>query len=263
MVQQRKVATRTRGAFQKRKKILDCIGMHPEGVTPKIISRETGININTIKSILPQLGSDIKRVTRGWYKVYSEGDGTLSSGGDLSDWNFHNLVLSAPCGGGVDGWERVFDFLLVKCSFVVANGRAVCRVSSDWPLNVSAICFVAGFFSEFCDVDIRDVLVSSIEFNKDYRNLRLDGVKSISVTGLIEQFKVYQKKRGLRIEHKTKVPMAVENIVDMLSQNPMSLELHTKLHQQTDALASLARAVSINTDMLYKLFEVKNEKKEV
>ncbi len=99
------------------------------------------------------------------------------------------------------------------------------------------------------------MFIRTIEFNKDYSNLRLDGLNCITVDNLVEQFKLYQKKRGLRIEHKTKVPLTVENIVDMLSSNPNSIEHTIKLADQKKQLDRLTTATSANTHMLYKLID--------
>ena len=248
------VATRSSVAHTKHNKILQCLSMFPEGTTPKTIARETGINVNTVKSILPNLRG-VKKIMRGFYKVVEAGDGTIPTTPDLTTWNFHNLVLTHKNIHNKSSPPSTFQFNLVKCVLSFSDNKITFRVSSDHPLNVSSICFVAGFFSHICDIPFSDVMVSTIEFNKDYRNLRLDGVKSISVDGLVEQFKVYQKKHALRIEHKTKVPMAVENIVDMLSQNPMSVDYNLKLQQQKDLLERLTRATNANTKILFDIID--------
>ena len=112
-------------------------------------------------------------------------------------------------------------------------------------MNVSSLAVVARLFS----VDWRSVMISSVEFNHDYKNLRLDGVKSISVDSLVSQFKVYQKREGLRLEHKTKVPLSVENVVDMLSNQPNLVDLNVKLSQQREALDRLNLAMRKNSEL--------------
>ena len=203
----------------------------------------------------------IKKAIRGLYKVLPRGDGPDSLTLDLQDWNFHNLIMTTQVIDlGFRGVEKSFDFGLVQCDLSVAGtGKATFRVSSDYPLNVSSICFVAGFFAELIELpSMSDVLISTIEFNHDYKNLRLDGVKCITVDGLVAQFKAYQKKEGLRLEHKTKVPLSVENVVDMLRQSPNSVDLNVKLSQQKEGLEQLLVATSRNSELIFKLFDKMN-----
>jgi len=257
------VATRTSVLLQKQSQILECMKHYPEGVTPKIIALDTRINVNTVKSILPKL-SGIKKILRGLYKVVEGGDGGVPKPSDvLSDWNFHNVVLSCQL---VSFPERLiqstYSFGLVNVEFVIScSGNASLRVGADNPLNVSSICLVFGLFLEllgkFSDDDVlmKAVFVRTIEFNKDYCNLRLDGVRCITVDSLMEQFKVYQKKIGMRVEHKTKVKFSVENVVDMLSSNPNNLETNVRLSEQGKLLKKLSVATSVNTRSLYKLID--------
>lgn len=254
------VATSTRDIDKKTKIIIDCLTGYPEGLNPKAIALKTRINVNTVKSLLPRI-PEVKKVLRGLYKVVNRGDTPPLLPVELSEWNFHNLVLHADVSRVARrvSSSRLFSFGLVTVDFSVSNARkAVMRVSSDFPLNVSSICFVAGFFVELTGVDFGSVMVSTVEFNRDYRNLRLDGVQSVSVDGLVEQFKVYQKVRGLRVEHKTKVPMSVESIVDMLRDNPNSVDFHLKLNEQRVQLERLTLATQSTTSLLYKLLDGMN-----
>lgn len=254
MNEQRKVATFSRGVSQKRKKILEALQHFPEGTTPKTLARETGINVNTIKSILPKL-EGVQKVMRGFYKVEGGGDGGLPPPSELSDWNFHNLVLSADVSFPI-GWAESFDFGLVHCEISVSKlGKAVCRVSSDFPLNVSSISFVAGWFAEKVNADFNKVLVKTIEFNRDFSNLRLDGARCLTVDSLIEQFKVYQKRRGLRVERKTKVNFSASDLVELLGQPPASVDNGVKLSRQSEVLDRLTRATNQNSQILLKIID--------
>ena len=260
---QRKVSTRTNDFNLKARKIMDVMVAFPEGITPKELGRLTGLNTNTIKSILPKL-ENIKKVMRGVYKVYEWGDSPQSTHfSDLRSWNFHNCHLSSVLSNYPGRLiETTHSLNLLNLKFIINNqGKASLSVSSDFPLNVSSICLVAGYFKEqiskYSDSSpsFKDIMVSTIEFNKDYSNLRLDGVKCITLDNLTEQFKVYQKKIGVRIEHKTKIKFNVENIVDMLSSNPNSLELNLKLSKQKEQLDRLSLAMSNNTQLMFKLMD--------
>jgi len=248
-MRQRIVTTGTRDKDKKSRLIISCLEGYPEGLPPSMIAFKTGLNVNTVKSLLPRT-KGIKKKLRGLYIVVKGGDGAPLSV-DLLDWNFHNLILTAPVVEHLDA-SRDFDFGLVKASLdVSAAGKATFRVSSDHPLNVSSIAFVAGFFAEVASLKFDEISVSTVEFNHDYRNLRLDGVKSITVDNLITQFKAYQKRHGLRLEHKMKVPLAMENVVDILSNQPNTVELNVKLSQQRELIEKLIVATDRQTELLY------------
>jgi len=257
-----KVATSTRDIDRKSKKIYNTLCGYPEGLNPKSISAKTGINVNTVKSILPKI-KGVTKVMRGLYKVDKEGDTPRSFHVELVDWNFHNLVLFFELrfwGGRVV--SECFDFLLGRVDFSISKVGKVClRLSTDWPLNVSSISLVfllfqrlvGDFSSEF--VGPSSCFVSTVEFNRDYRNLRLDGVQSVSVDSLVEQFKVYQKRRGLRVEHKTKVPLSVDSIVDVLSNQPSVVDFNVKLNGYKDELRRLNLATEKNLHLLFQLHD--------
>lgn len=261
------VETFTGSISPKTEKIIQCMNNYPEGITPKELGRQTGLNVNTIKSILPKM-ENVKKVMRGLYKVLNWGDGSAtSSPSDLTFWNFHNCILSCPLThypGTII--SSSYNLKLVNLEFSISlKGRATLRLSSDYPLNVSSICMVAGFFTDQISKhspdrpSFRDITVSTIEFNRDYSNLRLDGVKCITLDNLTEQFKVYQKKLGMRIEHKTKVKFNVDNVVDMLSNNPNSLDLNVKLATQKEQLDRLTHSTSQHTKLLFKVIDRMNE----
>jgi len=247
----RKVATDNSNKQDKTKKILKCLSYRPEGANPKTISRETGINVNTVKTLLPQI-PQIHKPMRGIYKVVNEGDGNQQNPvlNDLRSWNFHNCILSAPCDQDIVE-EHNYD--LVTMSVTAVNGKATCRLATDYPLNVSSLCFVAGYFMEIVSCKWEDVIISSVEFNKDYRNIRLDGLNSLAIDSLASQFKLYQKSLGLRIEHKTKVAFTMDSIVSMLSQNPMSLDTLVKIDKLSEHVQNLTDTMKTHQAALIKL----------
>ena len=260
---QLKVATFTSGITRNTSLVLKCFEHHPEGMTPKMIALSTSINVNTIKGMLPKM-PEIKRVTRGWYKVVNRGDGGVPLyPGELRDWTFHNCILS--CQLPVSPPKTVISEIilnLVKLRFIInRTGAVTVTVSTDWPLNISSLDLLRGYMLQFLLIRFPGlpgsipVHLKSIEFNRDYSNLRLDGVQSITIDNLVSQFKVYQKRRGMRVEHKTKVPLTVDNIIDLLTVTPQSLEMHTKLGQQKSQLDKLTQATVNNTNLLMKMME--------
>lgn len=231
---------------------------HQEGSTPKMISCGTGINTNTIKSILPKL-KNVKKITHGLYLVEKEGDIPYTSDGTSPQWNFHNLILSFPV--ELKNQQIIKDLNLVKLDYNITNNKCTLRVSTDYPLSVSAIVLIHEDIKQtlHLNINLNEIVIKSIEFNKDFSNLKLEGVNCISLENLFTQFKLYQKKIGLRVEHKTKIPFSPQNMVDMLSTRPQNIELQIQLNKAQEQLEKLTRQSIFNTNQLNKLIEVINK----
>jgi len=247
------VETFSSSIHRKRKLITECMMSNPEGCTPKMLACKTGINVNTIKSILPKL-ENIKRLAHGLYIVENRGDGTPTSDGTPHVWNFHNLVASFPVEKCKDA-TYLKDLKLVKLEFKVRNEVCTLRVSTDEPLNMSSIVLIhdiinATFMKE---LSLSEIKISTIEFNRDFEHLKLEGTNCLTLDTLYTEFKLYQKKRGLRVEHKTKVPFTAKTMVDVLTHPPNHLEVVTKLRETEAQLSKLTRQSIYNTQQLNKL----------
>ena len=59
----------------------------------------------------------------------------------------------------------------------------------------------------------------------------------------------------MRIEHKTKVKLTVENVVDMLTNNPNSLETNIKLSKVMEQNKALIEKTATNTELIFKLID--------
>lgn len=262
-IKQLKVETLRGNISKNTERIRRCLAKHPEGLTPKIISLKCSINVNTVKSILPKVPGIIKPM-RGIYKVVERGDTPHSAlPPNLTDWNFHNLYLSTELRDHPHKTVHSTKSLdLLNLKFIInKTGRVSVSVSTDTPLNVSALCLVTELLSEWVSKHSNDLIspkqvrVSSVEFNRDYSNLRFDGLRCITLESLISQFKAYQKRNGLRIEHKTKVPFTAANIIDILAANPQTHDLHMKLNSIEGQLRSLAIAVRRQASCLDALIQ--------
>ena len=265
---QLKVATIRGGKVRNINLILGSLRSHPEGMTPKQIALDTSINVNYVKSLLPSLLS-VRKKMRGLYIVVEGGDGAAKSVlPSLDSWTFHNCILTCK----LKDWTalyRKYTYNLINLELTIStSGKATLRLACDTPLNVSSLCMVYGWFIEilrgFCKdfITSKEVFISTIEFNHDYSNLRLDGLRCISIDALTTQFKAYQKKLSLRIEHKTKVPMTVNTILDLLTQNPNSTDLHVKVNKMVEAQERLFRATKINTQILLTIIDTIKEAKQ-
>lgn len=255
------VATYRGDNLRKLDKILRVMSEYPEGITPKVIAYRTGLNVNTVKAILRKSDQFYCEI-RGYYKVAKEGDTPLlENPKELTSWNFHNLILTTQLKDFKPISSKIYYGIVGLHYTISSTGKATIRLDCDVPLNVSSICMVFGYMklllSQYSTDNIteKDVYVSTIEFNKDYTNIRLDGVNSISVDSLTEHFKIYQKQLSTRIEHKTKVPFSVTTVVDMLKSNPNSMDIQVKLNEQREKLERLTSATVRNNQLLLSLME--------
>lgn len=255
----RLVATHSRDFDRKASAIHKAVSSQEHGATPKEISRLTKINVNTIKSILPKLPL-IRREQRGLYIVDKGGDGGTPPN-PLFQWNFHNTVMTSPHSLPMtqNPYSESLNLDLLKLEITHEKEKAYCRTSTDYPLNITSITLVAYTFCVWLnnrfntEIRPKDIVISCIEFNKDYENLKLEGANSLSIDNLTSQFKLYQKKHGVRIEHKTKIPISVQSVTDMLNGNPYTTDVQVKLNQQTENLARVAEQTAKNTQLLMSL----------
>ena len=249
-----KVATRTIGKLKKVEKIMKAVESEPAGITPKIMALMTGINQNTIKGLLKDM-KGVKNEIRGVYRLVGLGRDSIKT---IFEFNFHNITLSCDLKGytGI----RIDTSLssgLINYRFEIGevSKQATLHISTEYPINISAIESVymtfAGLVEKYAGYkpETKDVTVSSIEFNQDYANLKLEGVNCITLENLIEQFKLYQKTNGLRVEHKIKVPIQLETIMDMLTNSSISSDIY-------DNILSLKKGQDLNLDMLKKVYNL-------
>jgi len=248
--------TFSRGEFSKTEKIKDCLARHPEGSTPKSIARETGLNVNTVKSALRRM-KEITMPLRGVYKVSNGGDGYPISDGTLRAWNFHNLYLTFPvCYNTRDNF--ILDYELITIRVDIVNYKACVCVSSDIPMPLSTLRLINDLLNEKLNtkLSMNDMIVSSIEFNKDFDGYKLEGVKCLTMHTLYSQYKLYEKQRGVRIEHKMKVPFPMSHIANMLQEQPAHVNMSARLNENTEKLNKLVAQSVYNTTQINKLLDV-------
>lgn len=231
-----KVSTKAYSKQNKIDKIISVLAEHPEGLFPKQIGFLTKINVNTIKSFLPKIPIVAKKDgMRGIYILVDK-----YTHGSIFKWNLHNAIISyeVPEYNG-ERIKKTLGFNLVNFEFEVGaeSKRATLRLSTDYPINISSLEVYYLLFVElvktYCEKtpSPEETYVSSIEFNQDFVNLRLDGMKCITLNSLLSQFKAYQKKMGLRVEYKTKIQIGVNEIFSMLESSPYHLEVYGELRR--------------------------------
>ncbi len=221
---QHKVATLTVSYIQK---IKDYLLTTPEGATPKMIALYTGIKHSYVRTLLPKI-PEIKadENIRGLYHLVVN-----PTHGDIFAYNFHNLflVIYLPNYSG-ETIETTLscEFTNYKLLIAKTTKQATLNISTpdingtDYPINISSITLAFALFKSLIkqhtntDIDMKDVEVRSIEFNKDFSNLKLEGVNCITLSNLLEQCKIYNKTDKLRLEHKIIVPMDANTLINLL-----------------------------------------------
>lgn len=199
----------------------------PEGATPKMISLYTRIPQSSVRGMLTRGILGIENIgVHGLYRsVHKNRDNHIFS------YNFHNLILAVHLPNYTKSTvQETHSSVLVNFEFIIGQDsrQATMRISTptidgtNYPINISSISLAFELFRKLIkqhadtEITMNDTSVKSIEFNKDYENLKLEGVNSITMENLIEQFKAYQKKDKLRIEHKMKIPINADDLIKLL-----------------------------------------------
>lgn len=205
----------------------------PEGATPKMIAFYTRIPQSTVRGMLMRgvPGVEVIEGLHLYRTVHKNRDNHIFS------YNFHNLILAVyiPNYQG-NQVNETHSLSLINSEFIIGekSKQATMRISTpkangtDYPLNTSSIELVFILFKKLVkehtgiDITEKDTQVRSIEFNKDYENLKLEGVNCITFDNLITQFKAYQKNDKLRMETRVKVPINAEQLIKLLGISPLS-----------------------------------------
>ncbi|MFW5847102.1 MAG: hypothetical protein ACOCUU_03010 [Nanoarchaeota archaeon] len=230
-----KVSTKPHNAQKKKDKIVNLLKEYPEGINPKRIAFLTKINVNTVKSLLPKIENIRKKDgLRGIYILVENNPHS-----SIFDWKLHNVTLTydLPNYSGKKINKTISSELITfRFGIGAKTKKATLHLSTDYPIEISSLNIYCIHFLELIKqnyqdkLSIKNILIRSIEFNKDYFGLRLDGLKSISFTSLCYQYKIYQKKQGLRQEHKINLHIGIPEIFSMLQKGDYSLEVYSELN---------------------------------
>lgn len=230
-----RVSTKTKEIIIRENKIVNLLKESPEGLYPKIIAYHLRENQNTIKSHLRKMESKgiIKRdlQKRGIYNLVENKVDDV-----LSDFKFQNAMLTCKIPKIKEDFivkNNLNDLVRYRISFCQNTSKATLRLKSPNGINVEAILiFVRLFILEIeknCNYEptLEEIQFSSIEFNKDYSTLRLEGAQCLTLSDFIAQYKIYQKAHCVREEYKTKLPIPAKALFELLnsSNNYASLSL--------------------------------------
>ena len=140
---------------------------------------------------------------------------------------------------GMNASASFLVFIVLRRRIVLPSGvtskKATFHLSSEFPLNISSLCLISVIVKlalrdyTCSEISNDNITLSSIEFNKDYSNLRLDSANSITLSNYIEQFKIYPKKAGVRYEHKITQPLNAQDVISSLLNQGNALDFSTRL----------------------------------
>jgi len=260
MAKKLKVSTKTVSSRSKEKAISALLEKHPEGLTPKIIACRLGLNHNTVKSRL-RIMKNVRKSNdiRGLYFLVEKNTH------GVFDWNFHNVVLSYQLkdynGDRINETIRLgFQNLMFQIG--KKSKKATLHISSEPPIQMGSILLCVFILKNLIklysvtETENKDVWIRSIEFNKDYSNLRLDGVCCITLDSILAQYKLYQKKEGLREEYKIKVPINLPVIVSLLDNGINHCEIGYMLNQTNQSLNRVDYQIKQLSSLLRELMEI-------
>jgi len=231
-----KVSTKPNKKQEREEKIIDILKYNKEGIYPKIIAGLLRENVNTVKSTIKgmELRGLIKKDInkRGIYYLVE------NKAYDIFDFKFQNAIMICKLP------EIKNDFIIhngfkgivkYRIEFCKNTSQATLRLSSPTCIDIGAISIFIQLFKLEIEKNVgytpllEEIIIRSIEFNKDYTNLRLDGFNSLTVESFTAQYKIYQKSRSVREEYKTKLPITATVLLELLNSghNYASLSLKT------------------------------------
>lgn len=189
-------------------------------VTPLQIAQNLHANRNTIRGILRQLLAKGK-VVQPYHGAYQS---FRIDGMRFAPLRLHNIILTVEGLEVASHWE--WNEKIGECGLSVVfgteRGKATARISCDRGLDRNACLFAVKRCVEVIQYRlghaVENVIVKTVEFNKDYSGVRLDGRQCLTVKGLYDVIeRVYQKEENLvRHEFKVSTPMELRNFEGLL-----------------------------------------------
>ena len=243
-----KVSTKACTHQKRIEKIVNVMRGFPNGISPKTLAFYTGINQNTVKSILKKLESEgrVNKIPylRGMYILVENNTHSILL------YCLQNVVLrfksdKIRISRYIEEVNNLNDLIKFRFQIGKESNQATMHISTDYPFNITALGILAHLFQEkiikHCNVEpeLNQIEVATFEINKDYYNYKFEGIKSITLDNLITEFKIYQKKKRIREEFKIKVPVTFDLINKILQQGLVSAEVFLKFNKQNKEISKL------------------------
>ena len=144
------------------------------------------------------------------------------------------------------------------------------RLSTKYPFNISSLGLAVEIFRRIMEKELgiivsdKEVWISCIEFNKDYPNLKLEGVNCITWDEMISQFKLYNKTKGLREEYRIKIPFNYEWMNKLFNNSfatAESMALMERQDKKIDQIEKNQRKQEMKMEMIIRLLQKDNKMK--
>lgn len=208
--------------ISKIKRILKVLRESERPLKPKEIALFAKVNHSTTRSYLCRL-LERDKVSQPYPQVYV----AKTTHGVVGDFvRVHNLVLSVAApklAKGIRTFEDWFGSVKLRVVFGSRRGKITGFVSCDAGMDLDKYVFVVDKFKqvifERLGVKVSDgeINVVTFELNKDRKDIRLDGVKCLTVkdfSGVLER--IYSKDNGVRSEVKVSADMTVGQVEALL-----------------------------------------------
>jgi hypothetical protein len=204
-----------------KERILDKLKKASEPLTPKQIHARTRINHNTVKVYVRQLLTE-GLISQPYPGAYSYK--THPRSGEPPP-RVQNLILSVSApwlSNRVKTVEEKIGDIGIRVLFGVKRRKITCYISRDQGLDYVQMVMAWELFRMYVALnggpmlDVDEVKVQSCEVLRDYEQLRLDGVKCVTVKSFLGALeRVYNREHGLRSEVKVQ-PQDVNTIMTLL-----------------------------------------------
>lgn len=163
--------------------------------------------------------------------------------------------------------ERIQEFFgdkeIVKYNFEIGSlsKKATLHLSAQVPINISSVSVYCNLFKllvgKHTGLDIKegDIWISTIEFQRDFKGLRWDGMNAITMTNLLSQFKIYNKEQGLRKEHKVTSSITAETLLALLSSETKSIDMLNEISYIKERVRKVENSSRTSNILLGKILE--------
>jgi len=250
-----------------KERIIDELKKASDPLTPKQISVRTRINHNTVKVYVRHLLVE-KLISQPYPGAYSC---KTQPRCEEPLPRVQNLVLSASApwlSSPIEEIEEQIGDIGLRVVFGLKRRKITCYISRDRGMDCSEVAMAVELFRLHVALCTTHTLASegievhSCEFLQDYEQLRLDGVKCVTVKsflGVLER--VYNREHGIRSEVKVQ-PQDVTSIMTLLKGGVSTYNILQgqfmmvqEIKHLTDAVKGSNRLTSTLTTLVRELLE--------
>jgi hypothetical protein len=253
-----------RGGVNKTKRILKVLRESETPLKPSEIAFFAKVNHSTTRVYLRRLLAQ-GEVTQPFPQVYV----TKTIHGVVGDFvRVHNLVLGVDAPGlsrGIRGFEGWFGAVKLRVVFGARRGKITGFVSCDEGMDFDKTVLVMDKFKQIvfertgAKISDGEVNVVTCELNEDRQDIRLDGLKSVTVKDFVGSLeRIYNKGGGLRSEVKVK-PQSIEHIYGVLKGGMTPYQILQGIGLLTSEIKELKEVMKFNNRLQANILSVLKE----